>query len=287
MIAAATWKVPWQRNVAMVTAVLCAAALLFTLTRSVWLGGALATAVTMVAHPALRRWLIPTALTVAVITAMSMAAIPGLATKVVDASNRRAHLDRYNLSRAALNMAEERPLLGFGWNRFADVGTEYFELGDYPLTVSANVGIHSAYLSHLAELGLVGTSLWLLSTVVAVWLAVSRRGPPELEPWRYGLLAIAIMFFVVSAFVSPLPSFVDSVRLLSDVGGDRLRARRARRASRHVSVADLSRCAGPSPGADGRAAAREDFLEQVDRSRGRRAGRAYGAWPEGPGTSPA
>ena len=82
VIAAATWKVPWQRNVAMVTAVLCAAALLFTLTRSVWLGGALATAVTMVAHPALRRWLIPTALTVAVITAMSMAAIPGLAPKV-------------------------------------------------------------------------------------------------------------------------------------------------------------------------------------------------------------
>ena len=63
--------------------------------------------------------------------------------------------------------------------------------------------MHSAYLSHLAELGLLGTSLWLLSTVIAVWLALSKRGPPELEPWRYGLLAITMLFFVVSAFVYP------------------------------------------------------------------------------------
>ena len=39
--------------------------------------------------------------------------------------------------------------------------------------------------------------------LLAVWLALSRRGPPELEPWRYGLLAIAILNFVISAFVYP------------------------------------------------------------------------------------
>jgi O-antigen ligase len=63
--------------------------------------------------------------------------------------------------------------------------------------------VHSAYLSHLAELGLAGTSLWLLSTVLAVWVALRRRGPPELEPWRYGLIAISVLFLVVSAFVYP------------------------------------------------------------------------------------
>jgi putative inorganic carbon (hco3(-)) transporter len=204
VIAAATWKVRWQRNVAIVTAVLCAASLLFTLTRSVWLGATLATAVALLAHPALRRWLVPVAVGVALVTATSIAAIPGLATKVETREGSQGPIwDRYNLGRAALNMAEERPLFGFGWDRFPEVGTDYFELGDYPLTVDANVGIHSAYLSHLAELGLVGTSLWLLSTLLAVWLALKRRGPPELEPWRYGLLAIAVMFFVVSAFVYP------------------------------------------------------------------------------------
>ena len=39
--------------------------------------------------------------------------------------------------------------------------------------------------------------------MLAVWLAVSRRGPPELDAWRYGLLAIAIMSAVVAGFVYP------------------------------------------------------------------------------------
>jgi hypothetical protein len=37
----------------------------------------------------------------------------------------------------------------------------------------------------------------------AVGLAFTRRGPPDLEHWRYGLLAIAIMYAVVAAFVYP------------------------------------------------------------------------------------
>ena len=42
-----------------------------------------------------------------------------------------------------------------------------------------------------------------MSTALAMWLALSRRGPPEFEPWRYGLIAIAVQFFVVSALVYP------------------------------------------------------------------------------------
>ena len=34
-------------------------------------------------------------------------------------------------------------------------------------------------------------------------MALRRRGPPELEPWRYGLIAISVLFLVVSAFVYP------------------------------------------------------------------------------------
>ena len=40
-------------------------------------------------------------------------------------------------------------------------------------------------------------------TVLAVWLALTRRGPPELELWRYGLLAISVCFSIVSALVYP------------------------------------------------------------------------------------
>jgi putative inorganic carbon (HCO3(-)) transporter len=204
VIAAKTWHVRWQRTVAVVTAVLCSASLVFTLTRSVWVGAATATLVTMLAHPQLRRWLLPVAVSAALVTAGTITVIPGLASKVQTRESSQGPIwDRLNLSRAALNMAEARPLFGFGWDRFKAVGTEYFQQGDFPLTAGVGVNVHSAYLSDLAELGLVGTTLWLASTVLAVWLALRRRGPPELEPWRYGLVAISVMFLVVSAFVYP------------------------------------------------------------------------------------
>jgi putative inorganic carbon (HCO3(-)) transporter len=204
VIAARTWRVPWQRRVAVVAAVLCAASLVFTLTRSVWVGSAAATLVTMLAHPQLRRWLLPVAVSAALVTAGTITVIPGLAAKVQTRESSQGPIwDRLNLSRAALNMAEARPLFGFGWNRFKAVGTDYFQQGDFPLTAGVGVYVHSAYLSNLAELGLVGSSLWLLSTILALWLALTRRGPPELDPWRYGLVAISAMFLVVSAFVYP------------------------------------------------------------------------------------
>ena len=204
VIAAKTWQARWQRKVAMLTALLCAAALVFTLTRSVWIASAAATVVTMLAHPQLRRWLLPVTVSAALVTAGTIAIVPGLAPKVQARESSQGPIwDRLNLSRAALNMAEARPLIGFGWDRFGSVGTDYFEQGDFPLTAGVGVNVHSVYLSHLAELGLAGTSLWLAATVVAVWLALRRRGPPELEPWRYGLIAISVLYLVVSAFVYP------------------------------------------------------------------------------------
>jgi putative inorganic carbon (hco3(-)) transporter len=204
VIAARTWQTRWQRNVAGVTVLLCAGALVFTLTRSVWVGAAAATVATMLAHPQLRRWLLPVALAAALMTAGTIAVVPGLGEKVQARESSKGPIwDRLNLSRAALNMAEARPLVGFGWDRFKAVGTDYFQQGDFPLTAGVGVNVHSAYLSNLAELGLAGTSLWLLSTVLVVWMALRRRGPPELEPWRYGLIAISVLFFVVSAFVYP------------------------------------------------------------------------------------
>jgi O-antigen ligase len=112
--------------------------------------------------------------------------------------------DRYNLNRAALNMVEQRPLFGYGWGSFADRGTDFFELGpDYPLTAGVGTGVHSAVFSHLAELGLIGTFLWAASTILVPATAILRRGPPELAPWRAGLLAYAVFWWVVANFVYP------------------------------------------------------------------------------------
>jgi putative inorganic carbon (HCO3(-)) transporter len=204
VIAAMTWTRGLPRAIAMTTIALCVVALVLTLTRSIWLGAALATAVTLIAHPGMRRWFVPVAVAATVAVSATIASVPGLADKVRARESQQSTIyDRLNLNRAAINMLAARPLFGFGWDRFKDVGTDYFEQGDYPLTAGVGVAIHNAYLAHLAELGLVGTSLWLAGIVFAIWLAVSRRGPPELDIWRLGLIAIATMNAVVSAFVYP------------------------------------------------------------------------------------
>jgi putative inorganic carbon (hco3(-)) transporter len=204
VIAALTWRARWQRNVAWLTAALGIPAIIVTLTRSIWVGAIVATAVTLVVHPSLRRWFVPAVLCVALLGATPVAAIPGFADRLQARESQQSPIwDRRNLSRAALNMLDARPLFGFGWNTFTTVGTDYFQQGDYPLTAGVGTGVHSVYLSHLAELGLVGTSLWLVGLLLALWLALSRRGPPELVVWRYGLLAISVMYLVVSAFVYP------------------------------------------------------------------------------------
>lgn len=204
VIAARTWTVRWQRGIAIATAALCVVALVLTLTRSIWIGATVATIVTMLADRGLRRWLLPVAVCAALVVGTTIAVVPGLSSKVQARESQQGPIyDRLNLNRAALTMLEARPLFGFGWNRFIAVGTDYFRQGDYPLTAGVGVGVHNAYLSHLAELGLVGTSLWLFSMVFAIWVALRRRGPPELELWRLGLIAITTLNLVVFAFVYP------------------------------------------------------------------------------------
>jgi putative inorganic carbon (HCO3(-)) transporter len=185
--------------------VLCAAGLIFAVTRSVWLASGIATLVTLFAFRELRRYTIPVAATAAVLVVGAFAVVPGLHERAADRTQARLPIwDRVNTNMAAINMVEARPLVGFGWDRFDTVGTDYFEvLDDYPQTGEDNT-VHNVFLSHAAELGLVGVTLWVLAFASGIGGAVIRRGPPELRPWRIGLLAIAVHWIVVANFV-PLP----------------------------------------------------------------------------------
>ena len=127
--------------------------------------------------------------------------------------------DRLNLNRAAVNMLDARPLFGFGWNRFTAVGTDYFRQGDFPLTAGVGVGVHNAYLSHLAELGLVGTTLFLgFLGYVLYRLGVARRigralaavGNPlaaRVRPLAWGMTAALLGTMAANAFYLTLSFF--------------------------------------------------------------------------------
>ena len=205
VVAAALYRERWLRAGAVVIALLCALGVLLTLTRAIWLGSILATAVTMLAVPRLRRYLIPTAVTAIVLVVGALALVPGLGER---AEGRRGDelpvWDRLNTNAAAINMIAARPLLGFGWGRFDEESATYFRQGaDYPLT-GGQTGVHNVFLSRAVELGLLGALLVAAGLVFGVGRAMIARGPPELRPWRFGLVAIAISW-LVAANLGPLP----------------------------------------------------------------------------------
>jgi O-antigen ligase len=231
VIAAVVWRRPGWRTFALVTGGLCTLGLVFTLTRSVWLGATVATAITMLASRDLRALLPPAVVVGVALVAAAIAGVPGLATRVeARGGDVRTVWDRENLNRAAINMVQARPLLGFGWERFNAADGNYFELSeDHPLTVTQATKLHNAFLTHLSELGLIGTTLWLAALVLGVGGAIVRRGPPELRPWRIGLLALAIYYLIVANAVYPLAFTASILWLWAGVASGGARATPASR----------------------------------------------------------
>lgn len=198
--AVAMWT--WRRVRVVAGAVLigCVFGILFTLTRQVWLAGGAGALVTMLAVAQLRRYTVLAVAGVGVMVVVALAGIPGFYHRVDGRlSDKSPVWDRYNSNSAAIRMVEARPLVGFGWYSFATDSRPYFELaGDYPLTTVYRV--HNVFLSNAAELGLVMAVLWALALLFAVGRGVLERAPPGLDPWRAGLLAVAVCWLVIANF---------------------------------------------------------------------------------------
>jgi O-antigen ligase len=156
----------------------------------------------MAAAPRLRRFLPVAVAAGAVAVHVALAVVPGLSAKIHDRADDRGPVDdRANLARAALNMVEARPLTGFGWAEFPTKSRDYFTLDrNRPLT-AVGEGVHNFFLSYAAELGLPGVTLWVLGLLLGVGGALLTRAPPELEPWRLGLVPVAVFFLIAASFV--------------------------------------------------------------------------------------
>jgi putative inorganic carbon (hco3(-)) transporter len=183
----------------------CGAGMLLTLTRSIWLSGAVGAVLGMLAMPGLRRWVAPAVAVGAVLVVAALFAAPGLHQRVESRSQDDASVwVRQNTNRAALAMIEQRPVTGFGWQRFRTESPPYFTQAQrYPMN-GVGEGVHNVFLSHASELGLPGAFLWLCGFVLAIGGAIVRRVGAELTPWRAGLVAIAAQWLVV-ANLTPLP----------------------------------------------------------------------------------
>lgn len=203
VIAAFTWRDRRWRRVAMVVAGLCALGILFTVTRAAWIAGGAGTIVALLAIREGRRFVVPVVALVGVGVLLAFAVVPGLQGQAESrADDEKPLWDRRNSNAAAMRMLAERPLLGFGWGRFTAESFEYYRQPyDYPLTFVGD--LHNLYLANAVELGLIGGLLWLFAVVVAVVGSIMRRGPPDLRPWKLGLIAWATCY-AVSALSTPL-----------------------------------------------------------------------------------
>ncbi len=201
-VAIATWRETWARLAAGAVLLLCTVGLLLTLTRSVWVAAIAATVVAVLASRNLRRLALPMAVGVLAIVLLSLALIPGFSAEVQNRTEaNRSVWERQNTDAAALEMVSERPLLGYGLGKFNANFPEHAPvLDDVPQVAPPELAIHNVFLLFATELGLVGLTLFLCCFVVAIGGAIVRRGPPELLPWRVGLLAIATFCLVIASF---------------------------------------------------------------------------------------
>jgi putative inorganic carbon (HCO3(-)) transporter len=202
VIAFVKWRSRRRRIFALCVAGGCMLGVLLSLTRVVWLAAAFATPITLASVRETRRFVFPAVAAGITILVVAVATVPGLAERI---DRRRADTGetfwaRKNSNAAAVRMVADRPLLGFGWGSFGDESFPYYRQSqDFPLTFLRN--LHNVYLQNAVELGLIGACLWMAALVVAVGGGILRRGPPELRPWKIGLVAIAIAQFTAWATV--------------------------------------------------------------------------------------
>lgn len=200
-VAAYLWRGFGARACAGLVGLLCLGGTLFTVTRAVWLGTFVGTVAAMAVVPKLRRLLVPAMLVAALLVGSALTLVPGFAENAgTRSSAQRPIWDRYNTNAAAVRVVQQETLRGVGWQNFARGGIPYLrQSDDYPIT-GVGIEVHNVFLSHAAELGLPTAALYILAVGLAVGGGLLRRGPPDLLPWRVGLVAVSLSWLAVAMF---------------------------------------------------------------------------------------
>jgi O-antigen ligase len=143
-----------------------------TLTRSVWMGTALA--LLLLAALVLKDWMRKLVLFSATGAALLVVAgnldnLTGFQREGTSEDTRSSAASRASFAYVSWQMFQDRPLLGFGFGQFPEAKLPYLD----DRSTSLNLEIirpwahHNTYLSVLVELGLVGFSLFV--TLLALW----------------------------------------------------------------------------------------------------------------------
>jgi putative inorganic carbon (hco3(-)) transporter len=251
VIALSRWRDARARAFAVLVTVVCGFGCFLTLERGVWLAAGAAIVVTALMTRRGRALLVPGAALLIIVLIGALTVFPQLSERTsARASYDQSIWDRKNQTAAGIRMIEAKPLTGFGFDRYETDAVDYFRQDpNYPMTgythsqfivdPPSTLPLHDTYLAYAVELGLIGLTLWLGSVLWAVGEGIFGVGPPELRPWKLGLLAISVFFLVVSV-VDPHTAPFPMVALLVWAGvatGHRPAVRTEPRASAPVDPA--------------------------------------------------
>ncbi len=193
------------------TSVLILAGVYFTMTRTAWLGAGLGLlAIGSLAMP--RHWRLPAMATCVLVAGLigatrweSILAFQRDKTQTAADTADSVKL-RPILAVVALKMFADRPLTGCGFGHYPEAQAQYLSQRPWglPLEKAGPYTQHNVLLNYLAELGLIGTGLFVM--VLVLWIVDAwrlwndRSGPLWIRQYALLFLAFFINYFVNGMF---------------------------------------------------------------------------------------
>ncbi len=171
-----------------------------TLTRSVWMGTALALFVlaALMLQGSWRRLVLSGMVGAALIVALTKSdALLGFEREGSSEYTRSSAESRASFAYVSWKMFLDRPIFGFGFGQFPEAKWPYIDdrSTDLNLEIIRPLSHHNTYLSLLVELGLVGLTLYMLimaSWVARAWRLYRRRESPALGACSRGTYPLRV-----------------------------------------------------------------------------------------------
>lgn len=206
----------------LMAAVLCLPGIYLTKTRAVWLVFGLALIVCAVLSRTARRGFVATLLVIMLGIVSNWSTFTSSDREAGGIASTNEVDDRLNSMATAFWAIDQKPLMGWGISRFAQVNAVYHQAwaADVKFERGYAIASHENELGIATELGLIGLALWLaviIPLAVGLVRALIRLPPGPLGGRALGLVAAAVLgMWVVSGFTADL-RFFDFANLVAFV----------------------------------------------------------------------
>lgn len=207
-VAILSWDGPRPlRRLSIVTLVVCVPGLAMTMTRGSILAAIFAVGLVLL----FGRWRLPLLVGAFALFVVLLALFPRIqATELYQGriTNEGNISARAALQDVSLQLASEKPILGWGHGSFDEEKNRYaFDSGGVPIEAVLENTSHNTYLTILVEYGIVGLILFSLPFIVVATAALPRVQEPSPERWLFIASLASLLLVVLAALTFDLRFF--------------------------------------------------------------------------------